>query len=500
MNPLFAAVRSNDTLTANGAVTHSTTGNYLLDFFFAAGASRGMDISEMFVSALKYNHTDAIRILQWMRDIRGGSGERDQFIKLMKVLAKFNPKWANKVLMNTPEVGRWKDVAVLGSDEPSLLDTALTMFAIALRDSNGLAAKWAPRKGYFASRLAKHMGLSSKEYRKLIVGLSNTVEQKMCAKRWDEIEFGKLPSIASSMYQKAFWKNAEEKYREYVSSLVKGVAKVNAGAIFPYSIIAAANKLGTDEGWQFADAQWKSLPDYINGSDRKVLCVVDVSGSMEAKVNSISIDGNGLISRNNKTDNTTCMDVAISLGLYISERTEGPFKDLMITFDDQPEFIDVSGCTSLKQRVATVGAANWGGSTNLARTFELVLTRAVENGINESDMPSDILIMSDMEFNECESSNYYRFNHTGEIRSITNLDKIRELYKNAGYKMPNLIFWNIRCYQKNNPARVNDTGVGLVSGLSPAIMKAILSGDGSDLSPLKLMNDAISDPRYISVE
>ena len=463
MSKLFEALNAVQAKTANGAITNETSGNANVDLFFIAGASRGKNIAGPFVKAYQENPEYALRILQWLRDARGGAGERQLFIELMKETIRLNLDAASAILTKTPELGRWKDV--LAFEGTALEKQAFDMIAVALAADDGLCAKWLPRKGKTAARLRKHFGLTAKEYRKLIVSMSNTVEQAMCAKRWEDIDFNKIPSLAAARYQKAFMGNCKERYEAYVESLEKGEAdvKINAGAVYPYDIVKS---VGYGES-RVADQQWKALPDYMEGTEERILPVVDVSGSMGC-----AAGGNNSLS---------CMDVAISLGIYISERNEGTFKDEFMTFSQRPQLHKLTG--TLSSRVKQLRGADWGYNTNLQAVFDTLLTKAKRHGLAQTDMPSKILILSDMQFDTAVSNN-----------SATNHEAIRNKYKQAGYDLPQLVFWNLNATVGNSPVTVRDAGTALISGFSPAIMGSVLGTN--DLNPLSVMESTIMVPRY----
>jgi hypothetical protein len=316
--------------------------------------------------------------------------------------------------------------------------------------------------------------MSPKQYRKSLVGLTSVVETKMCAKDWDSIEFGKLPSVASARYQKAFGKNAYESYSAYIASLVKGEAKINAGAVYPYDVIKSL----THGNATVANEQWKALPNYMEGANDMILPVVDVSGSMSSPAS--------------KT--VTCMDVAISLGLYISERNEGAFKDAFVTFSDNPKLQVVSG--SLADRYAQMSTADWGMSTNLEATFKLILDQATKHKLSQDEMPNKILILSDMEFNSATGSRGWGSNRT-EAWNPTAQQMIENMYDVAGYTMPQIVYWNIQSRNGGVPVAFDKAGTALVSGFSPAIMTSLLGGDIE--SPQQIMDKTILSERYAPI-
>jgi hypothetical protein len=334
-----------------------------------------------------------------------------------------------------------------------------------------------PRKGAVAEKLRKFTGMSPKQYRKSLVGLTNVVETKMCAKDWNSIDFGKLPSVASARYQKAFGKNAYESYSAYIASLVKGEAKINAGAVYPYDVVKS---LGFGNA-TVANEQWKALPNYLEGANDMILPVVDVSGSMSCPAGG--------------SKSVTCMDVAISLGLYISERNVGPFKDAFITFSSKPQLQVLSG--SLNDRYAQMSNSDWGMSTDLEATFKLILDQATKHKLSQDKMPNKILILSDMEFNAAVYTGGYSTRFKSGTWNPTAQQMIEQMYADAGYKVPQIVYWNIQSRNGGVPVAFDTQGTALVSGFSPAIMTSLLGGDIE--SPQQIMDKTILSERYAPV-
>lgn len=482
-------VSDEDTTTNNGDLTYSTSLNANVDLFFQIGAARGQNVSELFEKALNEDRNIALRILLWARDIRGGAGERQVFRSLM--IRAMNSLDGDKEAIQrfvdaTVEVGRWDDLITL------FFNTDFEYYALRkirhglIQEQNGLCAKWMPRpksglwaknaKGEkipntkkrltnaeAANKIRKFLHMTPKEYRKLLVSLSNTVEQKMCAQEWKNIDYEKLPSLAQARYSNAFMKHDPTGYGNYLESLQKDEAKVNTQAVYPYDVIKTLNRGNS----KMAESMWKNLPDYLDGSDRNILPLVDVSGSMGALVG-----GNS---------NVTCMDVAVSLGLYLSERNEGAFKNRFMTFSSTPKINILSG--TLSNRYNSLSRADWGFSTDLGAAFDQLLNVSVSLGISQDEMPSDILILSDMQFNGCVKNANTSAHKAAKAR-----------FAQHGYELPNIIFWNLHAHMGQSPVRFSDAGYALVSGFSPSIMTAILSGN--DLTPVSIMEEAIMKDRY----
>ena len=467
------ALRQEDMVTENGMATNSTSLNACVDLFFNIGAMRGQDKQRLIATFSKAFNEDpkrAMKLLFWARDVRGGAGERQAFKDILVYLAENHDLVLKPNLHLISEYGRWDDLLSLAGTY--LEKDAFTLISDALINENGLCAKWMPRKGAVAEKLRKFTGMSPKQYRKSLVGLTNVVETKMCAKDWNSIDFGKLPSVASARYQKAFGKNAYESYSAYIASLVKGEAKINAGAVYPYDIITSLERGNAT----VANEQWKALPNYLEGANDMILPVVDVSGSMSSPAGG------------SKT--VTCMNVAISLGLYISERNEGPFKDAFITFSSKPQLQVLSG--SLNDRYTQMSDSDWGMSTDLEATFKLILNQATKHKLSQDKMPNKVLILSDMEFNSATGGGGWR--NEGGKWNPTAQQMIETMYADAGYKVPQIVYWNIQSRNGGVPVAFDTAGTALVSGFSPAIMTSLLGGDIE--SPQQIMDKTILSERY----
>jgi hypothetical protein len=448
-----------ETRTANGMKTFDSSKSALVDLFFTIGASRGKDLSVKFVKAMKQDQTLALRLLMWARDVRGGAGERDVVRTILLSLEKNYPAVLSRLLPHVAEFGRWDDLLIFKTK--AIKDQAFTLIGDALRERNGLAAKWMPRQGPVAVEMRNFFGMTPKFYRKSLVNLTKVVEQNMCSNTWDDINYSHVPSLAAARYQKAFKKHDPAGYEAYKAKLATGEAKVNASAVYPYDVIKSRRFGGDDKVIQ---AQWDALPNYIG--DELVLPVVDVSGSM-----SCPVGGNA---------NLTCMDVSVSLGLYLADKNTGPFKDMFLTFSDKPKLQLLKG--NLLDKLNQLERSDWGMSTNLHGAFEAILSYAVKGGVNAGDMPKYVLVMSDMEFNHCAK-------HDDSAMGM-----IERKYKEAGYAVPNIVFWNLNARAGNVPIKFDKPGVALVSGFSPSIMTSILKAE--ELDPASVMMTTLNSPRY----
>jgi hypothetical protein len=474
MSTLFQALQTKNTTTTNGMVAHSTTSDYVLDFFGSIGGMREAStnaVLKMFGLAFNQDPLLAMKALFHSRNIIDGMGERKNPRLIIKRMALDNVTALRKNLHLIPMFGRWDDLLEL-VDTP-MEDDAFALIAKALENHDNLCAKWLPRPSgskknkYVANKLRKYMGLTPKVYRLVLSSITNVVENKMCAKEFSEINYSHVPSVAALRYRGAFRKRDEERYNEYLEALKtgKGGVKVNAKALFPHQIIEQyypSSYSGVADG--LLEAQWKALPNFMSNLDKqRIVPVCDVSGSMS-----------GLP-----------MMISISLGLYISERNEGVFKNGFITFSSTPQLQYLNG-SNLITRLSQLDTADWGMSTDLEATFNLILRKGVENNLTNDDMPTQILIISDMQFNEATR------------HSDTAFEMIREKFLSHGYTMPTIIFWNVNG-SDNVPVKADDNGTMLVSGFSASILKYILNNDVEIPTPRQLMLQVLNSERYSQV-
>ena len=462
---LIDATRQKDSLTENGALTNSTSLSNCLDLFFLAGSSRKKALRgqldsmiPLFNSALIEDPTLTYKILFWARDCRLGAGERAFFQFFAKYIKDNHPHDWMKIYTLIPFYGYWKDFFVI--EEPT--DRTISFLGKKLvsldqEDHPNLLAKWYPRKGKWFSTMHKSLKLSPKAFRKFLVDNTKVVESKMCKNEWGTIDYSTVPSIAMNKYRNVFGKRDEERFSRFNDHVLAGEEKVNSSVIYPYQLFEAA-KNGADS--KSVEAQWKCLPDFMSNSSERIIPVCDVSGSMQ-----------GLP-----------MAVSVSLGLYISERNKSIFKDAFITFSGNPTMNYLKG-TGLIERMIQLETAEWGMNTDLDKVFQLILDSAVEGNVSEDEMPTKILIISDMEFDGCCYA--------------TGGDLIKMRYENSGYKLPGIIFWNVNGRLGNIPASNKDENVGLISGFSPSILTSVLSGE--DFNPYSLMLKVLNSDRYNSI-
>ena len=480
---------TNYSMTDNGALAHKSTRSMVYDMFALGGAYRGRseeDCILLFKNAFKENEELALKCLFYLRDCRGGQGERRFFRACFNWLCKQYPEAALRNLENVSEYGRWDDLLYSTYQTP-LFTNALELIRHQLAldvecKTPSLLAKWIPSENASSTktkRMAREvrhfLKLTHKEYRKLLSVLRsriNIVEKLMSENRWDEIEFDKIPSKAGLIYKNAFARRdlIAKKYEMFAKSTE---TKVNAETLYPYDVVRKATGVPswsyrfpelTDTDRAMIEKYWNNLPDYLNGKPCKMMCVVDTSGSMT-------------------TQNGLPLNAAIALGMYCAERVGGPFKNHYISFSSYPQLIKIEG-VDFVDKVRRIYRTNLCENTNIEAVFDLLLETAKHS--KAEDVPETLVIISDMQI---DAGSYWR-----KDKVATEMERIRERWELCGLKMPNLVYWNVNA--SNNTILDDGPNVTYVSGYSPVIFEQILTGvSGYDLMLKKLMSE-----RYAAVK
>jgi len=459
--------------TLNGAVTNESTLSPTLDYFSLAGAMRNTpkEAGKLFARAYAADPLTAVRTLFYLRDIRGGQGERDVFYAGFWELATMHSHVAMKLLRFIPEYGRWDELLELTNpvNYPVVVKMIAEQFekdeaAMAEGKPVSLMAKWLPSENTSSEKtrkqaraLAKNLGLTGSQYRRKVVALRKYIkllEQQMSAKQWGEIDYSKIPSQAGRKHVKAFKRHDEARYTEFLAKAEKGEVKMNTSTLYTYEVFDTIQ-----HDTAAANAMWNNLPDYTNGTDALVLA--DVSGSMSGRP----------------------MSVSVSLALYFAERNKGIFNNKFMTFSERPQVVDVIG-NNLEERLRYIENRDWGYNTNLEAAFDAILNAALKSGQGQDGMPKVLYVISDMEFDEACSN-----------PSETIFENAENKFKANGLELPHVVFWNVNAHQVQAPATKFDNRVTLISGSSQSTFRYAVEGK----SPVELMNEVVNGERYAQI-
>lgn len=478
---------SSTAYTENGAVTNRSTLSECLDLFFTAGAMRKSDaerIADAVVKAYCEDPEKTMKIIFFARDVRGGLGERRFFRIAMETLAEFAPEAVKRNIPLIAEYGRYDDLCVLlgtscGNEAAAEIKRVLDddLKAMAESRSVSLLAKWMPSVNAssrqtvaLAKKLCRMLHMTEREYRRTLSSLRAYIDilENNLRKQDYTFDYSKQPSRAMLKYRKAFMRNDLVRYRYYLGKVAKGEAKMNASALFPYDIVKNCFRFNMSADERAAlDAAWISLDSHGSGEENsRAIAVVDGSGSMYGG------------------SDVRPIDAAMSLGIYFAEHNKGAFANHFITFSHVPELVEVKG-SDIYEKVNYCARYNDVANTNLEAVFRLILETALKNNVPQEEMPERLYIISDMEFDYavCRSDQ--------TVYSVA-----KELYETHGYKLPQVVFWNVESRHSNFPVTFSEEGTALVSGFSPSLFDMIKSGE---VSPELIMNNIIMSERYAKV-
>ena len=481
---------NNYTYTENNALSLKSTLDAVYDLFALGAAYRQRseeDVIILFKKAYRENAELAMKCLFYIRDAREGQGERRFFRVCMNWLAKSNDREAAKRnLQYVSEFGRWDDLYCF-VDTPLQNDALEIMRQQIALDMScktpSLLAKWlksintsSAESRRLANITREYFGMTHKQYRRILSILReriNVLEKLMSAGEWEKIEFDKIPSRAGLIYRNAFARRdiLRERYEKF---MMDKNTKVNAKVLYPYECVKSALDyikhknygLGSDKLDRAAiNKYWDSLRDYFDGAAFNGMALVDTSDSMTIKYNSIAP-----------------INISIALGLYCAEKCSGPYAGHFITFESNPHFIEVEG-KDFVEKVENIINAPWGNSTNLEKAFDLMLETAIRNNLSQEDIPKNLIIISDMQIDACAED--FDNNH------ITSMSIIRKKWKEYGYEMPKLVYWNVNARQDTilDDAKSNIT---YVSGSSPVIYEMIMQGKNG----IQMMYEKLNSERY----
>ena len=470
-----------ENLEKNTTITNTKGGKYYastydanLDIF--AGISRYNDTDEIinkYKKALAEDKTLALANLLYLLDIRNGKGERLLFKTVFRYLCQNEKDLALIVLPKIPEFGRW-DYVLEG------LDTLVDKEVVAMikeqlekdktSENPSLLAKWLPShrthnvKNEIAKDLIKKLGINEKEYRKTLTEIRKKlklIETNLTNKDYENINFESVPTKAMLKYKESFNRNCNEKYIQYLDAVKKGEKKINTTGLYCYEIVRNII-LGLPVDRDLLNVMWENQKDILNGYDKNIMVISDTSGSMQ-------------------TPNNLPLSNAVGLAIYIAERNNGAFKDHFITFSKNPQMRHIVG----KDIVDKVSSFEWEvANTDIDKVFELLLNTAEQNRTKQEELPSHLIIISDMEFDEGVYS-----------KQGTNFDGWKKTFEEKGYKLPKIIFWNVAGNTMGVPATKFDNDVAMVSGFSTAILENILTLE--NYTPIDIMLDTLE--KYVKI-
>lgn len=500
----------NKSYTENGDPAFRTSGSACLDFFSLCGGMRNNpgDAEKLFVRAYGEEPALAVKILFYMRDIRGGLGERKLFRHLLCHLAEFYPETVRKILYAVPKYGRWDDLLCLlatraKDDAVAVITAQLEKDRMILNaadaDKAGEAAqeaaapegvsllgKWLPsinasskETARAAKTLMAALGMNAAGYRKLCSALRKRIQiiEDYLRRKDYSFDYSKQPSQAMFRYKKAFIRNDKERYSGFLKKVIEQATlvadgaehsdeetvKLNVKTLYPYQIVnpylvnncyEINDNLGEEEECAL-EASWKSLRrDTVKG---RTIVVRDGSGSMYHGGDAFPIS------------------VATSLALFFSEQLAGAYRNSFITFSEHPELIQIPDTAdTLKRKLDFITHYGDCSNTDIGKVYQLILDVAKSGNVPKEEMIERVLIISDMEFDCCDDG-------------CCSFESYRRKFAEAGYDLPEIVFWNVAARDIHFPVTMNEKGVKLVSGASANIFSDVVSGDLEVVTPYEFM-------------
>lgn len=492
-------LNTNQTCTENGAKSYLNTNNNLVNLFYKVKRdSIESDIIELVENAsLGDSKLVLLKIIAYIRDCRGGKGERSCGRILLKWLGNNYPDLLSKNLdLFISEYGRYDDVFHIFGSNKECNDELYKYVINRLQkdyeilhnkdknntDTISLLAKWFPSenksldyKYKYNKHIAQLSNISQKTLRKKYLSPLrkhiNIVETKMCSNDWENIDYSKLPSCAMNLYKNAFKKHSPEKYEQFLLKLQTNETTINASVLYPYQIIENYLKDTTTSMDSLYEAQWKEMENKLNIlNNALVLC--DTSGSMEGMP----------------------LNIATSLSILISSKMNDSYKDLVLTFEAKPQLYKIKGET-LRQKIKSLTNAPWGMNTDFIAALKLILEYGKTNNIIAKNMPKRLIVISDMQFDEAERLNSWENISKEDNTYTTNYKMIEQLYSESEYEVPHIIFWNVGEHQDVQVEDSDKKNVTMISGFSPDILNSILTSD-EPITPYSSMMSVLNQKRY----
>lgn len=493
----------NYTSTGNGDLTYKSSLDNNLDLFYKAGGVRGNnyygdkpsydDYIKMFLKAFDEDPYLSIKNLFNIREFRvNGKGERDLYRSIMVEFSNRKP-FLVSIFVNAgiiESIGRFDDLVDLYEKTKSN-DVKTSIIShineVMHKDLDNMSdnkpvtllAKWLPtntrnKKVYsVAKSLASDLGLTYSVYRKKVSSLRkylNVLENNMTRKDYASIDYSKVPSRAFAKNTAAFYRNDEERIKEFFEKVENGEEVIKTSGITPNEVVSkvidsvsrwSSAKLSKEE-LQALELTWSSLVDSVKDSGN-TLVMADVSASMTG----------------------VPMSVSVALAILFAQSSTGEFHNMFMTFSGKPELIELSDSLSLSDNVKSVLESDWGYNTNIDGAFASILDTAIRSHSKQEELPERLVIVSDMQFDE-----------SGAAGSV-HISRWKSLFKEQGYELPVVVYWNVST-SNGVPATSGEENVALVSGFTPATLDAVLTA--KDVTPRAVMLEALNNPVYGFVE
>lgn len=486
MNYIDALKKENllKTTTEKGDIAFKSSGSYCLDFYSLIGGMRYnyIGINNLFLRSYFEDKLLTIKIMLYLRDILKGLGERNSFRMTFNMLANLNPKLAKQLIPLIPKYGRYDDLFAgintpIEEDILKFIEVELNkdLEAYEKKEKRSLLSKWLPsintsnkEARTIARKIANYLGITYKEYRQMLSKLrKNTIVENYLRKKDYTFKYENVPSQAMLKYNKAFIRNDQERFINYLNEVSTGTKTINTKTAQVVEVACLAPKMLFDMELTsyFKDVYWQEIPKpEIN---KKAIVVRDGSGSMYW--------GRGPYQP---------IDIATSLAIYFAEMLPEPFKNHFITFSETPQLIEIPEGT-LDEKIEYIKTFIEAANTNISKVYELLLNVAKSKKVAQENMVEQVIIISDMQFDHC-------------VEGESTFETYKKKFENLGLKMPELVFWNVAARDIQTPVTKNELGVKLVSGSSQKIIELVTNTEIKELTPYDFMLEVLK--RYEEVD
>jgi hypothetical protein len=369
-------------------------------------------------------------------------------------------------------------------------------------------------------------------YRKLVSTLNrqiDTVQIKQCSKQWKYIDFDKGVTSITMFKQKYAFANKLKKgsirsyetdrmecsihFNHYIDECKNGNKKMKGKLVSIYDFVKDAlivNQETNPEIYEMINMQWNDMFNHLgvgmtnkimednssSNSNSKLIC--DKNGDPETtNIKQKNENFIVMVDTSFSMSNDDCIPLYNALGLGILFAEKSKLGKRILTFSHSPSWVNLDNCNDFISKVKELKEAEWGGNTNFYAAFKKILEAYKFMNIDPDTVEDyKLLILSDMQidFNDSEISKNAIFN------------VISKKFKDAGmkseykkpYKVPTIVFWNLR---KTNgfPATSVDDDVIMISGYNPMLVNHFIK-DGTaalnECTPWKMMLHVLENQRY----
>lgn len=345
----------------------------------------------------------------------------------------------------------------------------------------------------------------------------------MAARRWGDVSYKHIPSKCMHINSKNFFKRDGQRFDAYLESVAEGKVQISGATLLPHELVAKAiapivrtprtpyiRSITTGfrarvvrREAQVVDAQWNTMLARLReaGTLDNSLAVCDVSGSM-----------GDIYWQDTETQPIL---PAVALSMVLAQLAKPPFANMFITFSAKPKVVTLQEGVGVAANVAAMIRGSWGRNTNLHAVFvHLLLPLAVQHRVPQEDMVKRLFVFSDMQFDAAQPAK-----EEDPGAWVTNHDAIARAYEEAGYDVPEIVYWNLAGELQTTPVGAERKGVALMSGFSPAMMKVFMNEDVEEpldddtvlvdengeevklprkpeMTPLSIMKRALENPSY----